>query len=304
MSIPADIQAKSDEADAALAEFEKEQGGKDEGGTLGELLLDEPPKPSATPAAAPELGLLQKQLEYERHRNDSLQGRVDSQLRTQNELVQQLRAEIAQLKAQPQRPVDPLHKRVMSAEELEAVGERTAELNSRLATTAAQEAVAQARAEMEARMAQLEQAQAQSRSAQSGNAFWAAVERLAPGSRAANDSSEPGWVTFLNGVDSASGKTRMELGEAAVAAGDVHRVAQLYQEYAGKPKPDASHSVRPAPVAQGQDRPKRKASIRESEMKKFYEDLQRGRYAGQEEKAKQIEKAIEDAVLEGRILPG
>jgi hypothetical protein len=165
-----------------------------------------------------------------------------------------------------------------------------------------------------------------------GDSFWDLVEAHYPGARAINN-TDPLWSEFLNGTDELSGRPLRDIGEAAVSAGDVGRIVSLLQQYAGKSAPSAAASgdgggeerssasaPRPSDEGNGTATPpvkpsrakgetrdiksKAKPNIRESDVKKFFDDVARGRYAGRQDEMKAREAAIEDAVLEGRVVPG
>ena len=291
------------ETDSALESLSGKP--KQDEGELGRMVLDEAPKKLERPATVgrEEMELLKKQLAFEQHRNDSLQGRIDSQLRPMNDLVQSLRQEVAELRGRE--PVEPAYRRALKPEELEAIGEPTAELNAKVAQTVVADALGAYQSQMEARLAQMEGQLLQRSSA----TLWDSVDKLAPGAKAANECPDPRWVQFLSGVDPASGRSRQALGEAAASSGDVRRLAALYQEFAeevGEPaerrERELGSRVRPEstqPVRPGVRKP---VMIRNSEIKKFYNDLARGHYEGNEERASKLEAAIELAQAEGRVI--
>lgn len=125
---------------------------------------------------------------------------------------------------------------------------------------------------------------------------------------------DKGFLDWMKGVDEISGTHRGELFQKAESAGDVLRVADFFMQYkeitAPKQKPipeDIQRHV--TPVGSGGGSPvtktKPKASYyRESDINKFYDDVLKGRYRGQQSVIEATEQAIEVAWREGRILRG
>jgi hypothetical protein len=140
------------------------------------------------------------------------------------------------------------------------------------------------------------------------DAFWGAVEGQVPGARTLNE-TDSRWAEFLTRADPLSGRTNREIGEAAIAMGDVRRVVTLLEDFkrgrGERPAPAPqvrSEVVRAeAPVPAG---PQKKPVIRESQINKFYVDWARGKFRGKEKEAESISAAIEAAVSEGRVIRG
>lgn len=324
MSTPNAVAQQDKESDEAL---EALQAGAHEDPTdFGQEPAPEEKKdtpaeqPTAASDANAELERIRKELEAERHRNDSLQGRLDSQLRPMNDLVRELRGQIADLQTKVTKvatePPKPAPTRHLRPEEVEGAGKEAIDLQSRVAQGVAEDAVApiisdvaSKHAEVMQRLAQLE---AEKAGRQAGD-LWDSVEKLVPGAKKLN-AGDAGWFRFLDTVDPIVGRSRRELGEAAMSVGDVRRLGMLVQEYqeasgTGKPapaagvKPEVVRTEPAAPAAASGSR-ERKTTIRESDIKKFYTDWANGRYSGREAEAKRIDRAIDAALSEGRITPG
>ena len=291
---------------------------------LGQLLEDEEnaEKGGAKKEVAPDLDALQRQLDYEKQRNDSLQGRVDSQLKPLTQTVRELRDQLNT--AQPG-TVEPAPKEVtvqdllaeLTPEEREAVGEKQLAVLARLVEKPTQTAIDKVRRELQASFdARLQMVEGQIRG-QTGQDLWAKVEELSPGALGHNNSDDPRWVDYLNQIDPISGRSRKELGNAAVDAGDVARLALLHDEFlkasgqdkkeagevaAGKAN-DLSRELRPEgsqvePTGEASDKP----TIKGSEVEKFYKDLADGKYTGRPEVANKMETLITSALQDGRVL--
>jgi hypothetical protein len=215
----------------------------------------------------------------------------------------------------PSAEVDPKafeesHKKHLSEREVSDYGEDTLKLQARVARGVA-EAVVSARvnavfSDLSSRIAQLEGRLLN----QAGMSFWQQVNARYPNAKQIND-SDPDWETFLDGVEPVSGVTFREIGEKAVRAGDVDRCVKLFEMW--KPGAGAPEGAeRPTPVvkprrASGNGAPvapKPALRIRESEMTQFYSDVARGKYRGREDEMKAKERAIEDALARGAMVPG
>ena len=184
-------------------------------------------------------------------------------------------------------------------------GPEVLDVHRRLAQGVAEDIVRQSVADIENRLAVLEY----EKLSQSGDAFWGRVEAQYPGAKALND-SDPRWRTFLNASDPLSGVPRRTIGNSALTTGDVTRIVSLLTEFRPLTSTPAKKTPLP-PTAKPRGRGKTvvtqattKPNITESAMNKFYADVARGRYRGREAEVAQREREIEDAVAEGRIVPG
>jgi hypothetical protein len=150
--------------------------------------------------------------------------------------------------------------------------------------------------------------------ARAGEDLWARVDEASPGALADNDAESPEWVAFLSSKDPVSGKMYRDLGNAAVDAGDVDRLAQLHrlfkktsgaasEEESGT---DIRSQLRPTGSraepyrGSGDSKPK----IKSSEVDKFYADLSRGKYSGKPELVEKMDTMISSAIEENRVIPG
>ncbi len=284
-----------------------------EDSVLGQLLADEA---STSETTKPEMAELQRQLDYERQRNDSLQGRVDSQLRPLNQTIRELKQQLSAGQATPVYAPEAEPATVqdllaeLTPEEREAVGEKQLAIMARLIERPTQAMVARVREELQqsfdGRMRQVEGQIA----GQTGKDLWERVEQLSPGVLARNSSDDPRWVEFLNGTDAISGRSRKVLGNAAVDSGDVSRLALLHDEFlreSGQATPEdtprARRDTRPegsrAEAAVGSGG---KPNIKGAEVEQFYKDLASGKYEGKPELAEKMETLITAAVQDGRVI--
>ena len=281
---------------------------------LGQLMeeADKAATTSQTETPPDELDLIKRQLAFEKQRNDSLQGRIDSQLRPMNDLVKQLRDQVDELRG---KSVDaPVSVPELTREEILAeltpeerakIGEKQLDVLTRLI----ERPLKTMATKLEKKLLPRVQAAESLIAARAGNDLWAAVDKLSPGAKADNDRESPEWVDFLSSVDPISGKTFRELGNSAVDAGDVGRLAQLHDQFAKGRRPETVNDLdgqlrpngsRAEPTrVSGGDKPK----IKSSEVDKFYADLSRGKYKDKPELAEKMDALISEAVTEGRIIP-
>lgn len=327
MAIPDAVRKQDEDSEKAVNEFLQSQGTQ----TAAPDLQSEQTPPSNTPPANTETvtqsaGVdsadeLKKQLAYEKHRNDSLQGRLESQLRPLNDLVRELRTKVAFLEgrastapSKPAEPAGPSYLRHLKPEEVENIGKDVVDVQSRIARGEAEAVVEglgadieERRRATEARLAALEQERQESM----GRDLWAKVEQHFPGATQIND--DPRWADFLDSNDPFSGRVRREFGEVAVRQGDIGRIVGLMKEFKaslGEPvvpptvKPDVVKAASSAAPGTARSVGSPKPMIRESQIKKFYDDWTRGKFRGKDDEARKIEASITAAVEDGRVIPG
>jgi len=159
--------------------------------------------------------------------------------------------------------------------------------------------------------------------AQRGMSLWDAVERQYPGANEINE-TDPLWAEFLEQSDPLSGLTYLQIGEQAINSGNAGRIVDLLKLYQpleaddgdedslddddnGEERaPAAGPPVKPSRSKGGTvvTKEKPKGNIRESDIQKFFTDVSTGKYAGKEDLRKKRETAIEEAVMEGRVVSG
>lgn len=122
------------------------------------------------------------------------------------------------------------------------------------------------------------------------------------------------FLSWMSGKDTYGSQVRMDLFRKAEANGDVTRVADFFSEYKStleqvKPTSNVPDAVRRhiTPVGGGatQAVPKGDADpgyYRKSDIDKFYSDLTKGRYEGQQGVIMATEEAIEQAYRDNRVL--
>ena len=127
---------------------------------------------------------------------------------------------------------------------------------------------------------------------------------------------DPKFLAWLDQSDDYSGQKRQTLFRRAESTGDVARVADFFMDYKRSqnvvadatniPKAAAKH-ITPTGSGGGPAPPKQPQApgyYKESDINKFYRDLMKGRYEGQQGVIMATEKAIEQAYLDRRVLRG
>ncbi len=298
-----------------------EENKQDDVSVLGQLIADE--EAGATESkVTPDVEALQRQLEYEKQRNDSLQGRIDSQLRPLNQKVRELSQQLSTTPTRVEVPVEPVSSVTvqdllaeLSPADRELMGEKQLGILAKLIEKPTQAMVDNVRAELQASFdakfdSRLRQVEGQV-AGQSGRDLWDRVDQLSPGARDRNDSDDPQWVEYLNQRDPISGRLRKDLGNAAVDVGDVARLALMHDEFlkvTGQKKAEeanapANTELRPdgsraEPAVSSSTKP----TLKNSEIEQFYKDLASGKYEGKPQLADKMEALITAAIQDGRVV--
>jgi hypothetical protein len=298
-----------------------EENKQDDVSVLGQLIADEEAG-AIEQKAAPDVEALQRQLEYEKQRNDSLQGRIDSQLRPLNQKVRELSQQLSTAPTRVEVPVEPVSSVTvqdllaeLSPADRELMGEKQLGILAKLIEKPTQAMVDKVRAELQASFdakfdTRLRQVEGQV-AGQSGRDLWDRVDQLSPGARDRNDSDDPQWVEYLNQRDPISGRMRKDLGNAAVDVGDVARLALMHDEFlkvtgqkkAGEANAPANTELRPdgsraEPAVSSSTKP----TLKNSEIEQFYKDLASGKYEGKPQLADKMEALITAAIQDGRVV--
>lgn len=206
------------------------------------------------------------------------------------------------IKAQPK--VDPLEG-VFTEEDTNALGDATVEAMRRVTQKATEAATKplqdQLERERKLRVGQDERL-AQQTKQEAYNIFISRVAKAVPDWERIN--YEKGFETFLSQPD-IDGTPRKVYFDAAEDRGNAAQVIKYMVEYSKKPKDKLAEKITPTGEDAGATQAKREGkveTISQAEIDKFYDDLNRGRYRGRHSEAVGIEKAIDIATMEGRIV--
>ena len=134
--------------------------------------------------------------------------------------------------------------------------------------------------------------------------FYATLNTLVPDWEQVNQ--DPRWLAWLGEEDPVYGANRQVALDHAHKGMDVQRVASVFKAFKAahpvKPRSSLENQVAPngasAPSPQA---PGARPVLASKFVEKFYNDLAKGRYAGNEAEANRIESEINLAAAEGRI---
>lgn len=325
--VPEAVKQQAEEAEKALDDFEKakaEQSPETEAPVVAtqenmkDELQDQPvAEPEATPSDPTDLTeALTAELELEKQRSRTLQGRIDSQLAKANEENKELKTMMAKmsedmekLKTESQLPGPKRH---LSKEEAAEMGDEVLGMQERIIKGTLEEELEQGQIKkfIEDLFAKSKAAQeaVPDSSAQAAmvdeNLFWGALEHYYPGGREMNNSDQ-GWFDFLDAFDTQSGLRNRDIGAHAFANGDVTMLVDLMKAY--KPaghveKSSAKPTIKPersgaAPVIGNPQKPE----FTKAEVESFYDDVARNKFKGTKEEALALENQIMEAAQDGRI---
>ncbi|NCC51632.1 MAG: hypothetical protein EOM20_10495 [Spartobacteria bacterium] len=149
-----------------------------------------------------------------------------------------------------------------------------------------------------------EQRAEQSRREQLADSFWRNCELILPNAREIN--TQAGWAQYLDAVDPRYQVPRRQILAGASPQTLCAAMSDYLQHAAGAAAQnnDIGMQLMPVGAAGGgggvdaQTRP----SYKMSQINAFYDDRTRGRYTGTIEQAKQIERQIQAALAEGRVI--
>jgi hypothetical protein len=249
----------------------------------------------------------------------TLQGKYNAEVPRLQSQIGQLQSQMTQMMTapkpaapEPEVPKGPAHARYLKDDEVEDYGDEILDMQARMAQGVAESVLEKKLKPYQERIDYLESLVAST----SSSGFWTRVEQEIPDAQHIN-ANDALWHEFLGGVDPTSGISYRDIGEYALSNGDSDRMANLFKLFfqaqgvsvAGdenSPVEKAKPPVKPGKVASKSVSKKGKAKpvFRESEIKKFFDDVARGKYRGREETMKAREKQIELAMEEGRITAG
>lgn len=323
MALPQQVQAALDAADATLAAVNAPANPasdlSDDGqGNQGDAFAVAPPAPDPvvpavpSPPVAPE-GSQTPQNDVWEQRYRVLQGKYDAEVpqlhrrvhgleANLNEAVERLNKVSEQRTPEPPKATDP--------QDVENFGADLVNFVGRIAGQAVANAMPQFQAKTEMLEAQIGQLVKQlegthQQVAQSSEQlFFSNLSKLVPTWEQIN--ADQGFLTWLAEADPVYGVPRQQALIAAQRALDVNRVAAVFNAYAvprqPAPAPDPlANQVSPKSSATPTPAPVSKPIIKQGDVTKFYDDLRRGVYRGNDAEAQRIEQIINTALAEGRV---
>lgn len=135
-------------------------------------------------------------------------------------------------------------------------------------------------------------------------AFFDRLSKMVPDWEAINQ--DQAFLTWLGSVDPVYGAPRQAALDQAQRAGNVERVAAVFQTFKSTqpqaPKKDVlEKQVSPKAAASAPVAPQGKPVLTQKQVTDFYNDLGKGKYRGRESEAQRLEAIINEAMAEGRI---
>ena len=319
MALPQQVQAALDAAEATLAATNAPAASE---ASPVEPALDAQPQPdpfqqAAPPAAAPEkppAPQQQKPDEWE-SRYKSLQGIFNKTVPELQQQVKTLQTDLSTAvdrlnRASEQQESKPESKQAADPKDIDNFGQDLVDMVSRVAGGV----INQAARAFEAKATQLESQIAQLQTAIQGasqqvamtaeQSFFDKVTKLVPNWEQVN--TDPGFLSWLAETDPVYGINRQAALQRAQDSLNADHAAAVFQAYLG-PKPTAKRvdpldqQVSPKGAATVAPTQADKPMLTSSQVTKFYDDMRRGMYRGNEAEAARIEKLINTALAEGRV---
>ena len=288
MTLPKAVQKQADEADRLMKEMQ--QGGEsDESTSSDEQAVVE--SPAVKLEESPSIP------DWE-HKFSVLQGKYNAELPRLNQDLHNLRDqnlklqdENTELKKVPEKP----RERPDFTEVREDLGDGAADAFAKQQETIDKQN--QLIDEMRKQMTQIGQNTQQS----SEQMFYSTLHTLVPELEALN--KDPKFSAWLGETDIYSGKTRQQLLNEAASTLDVNRTASFFTQWkklTTNKKSGIEKQVTPR-TNQTTTVPKGQQTYTRADVKKFYDDVARGKYRNNQEQMKATDVDITRAQSEGRI---
>ncbi len=311
MSLPNQVQAALDAADATLAAANADSGEQQVGDVFAEAA---PPELTPTPPPAPEVAALPQPVvrdEPWEQRFNVLRGKYDAEVPILHRRVHALEAELQAAQARAEaamRAPEPTVAPVVDQKDVEAFGEDLVGMVDRVAKTSMSQTakeLAAKTAAMEARIAEMtEQLKGTSTqlAATAEQAFFSDLTKMVPNWAQVN--KDAGFLAWLAEADPIYGVPRQQALVAAQRRLDTDRVAAVFNAYTGgsalAPRKDPLDSmVSPKGASTVAPAAAEKPVFTQAQVSKFYDDGRRGVYSAAE--YSRIESLINAALSEGRI---
>lgn len=266
---------------------------------------DAPPAPPAEPSPPPPAPPAARD-DWE-HKYKTLQGVYRSDVVQTRQLIDQLAAELKELKRKPAEPPAPAAKPAADPKDVETFGADLVEMVQRVAERmfgATVTAYDQRLSQVESTLGALREQVGMS----SDQVFWSTFKQLVPDWEQVNASEQ--FLGWLAETDPVYGQPRQAALDSAQQALDAPRAAAVFNAWKALQKPAPTPSPRPslnsqvapnasasAPVPAPDHRP----IVTSKQIEAFYNDVARGRYKGREAEAAAIEAAINKALVEHRV---
>lgn len=287
----------------------------------------QPPAPQPEPTAEPvkvdldaRAKALEAQLQLERQRNLTLQGKINALGPQTAQAMKELREELAALKKDReahQKPAIPAYLQHLKPEERDVYADGELPPEVRMARGEIDAATAPLLAELAAQRAEIEKMRQGATEQQTSSHVSLVMSEVAKQVPEANEiNADPLFDAWLDGADPRSviGSSRRERGETCLNRGDATGVAELMKEFLGTGVgSDARIMGQIKPGVSGVTpvvKPPQVVRIPESEAAQFFRDKSREQCVNADgspmtqAQINDIEKVIDLAMAEGRIILG
>jgi len=246
-------------------------------------------------------------------RYKTLDGKYRAEVPLLHQQVVTLQQQIATLASSkpPAKEAAPVHEgpdyaRHLEDSEVKEYDTAVLDLQARMARGVAEGLVDALRTEMKEEFSALRSALDQT----ADTSFWGTVEAQIPGAEEINR-SDPKWIEFLTTVETVSGISYRDIGEAAVDSGDANKLISLFRLFKAEeseevvPKKKVP-SAKPKQTQGSQPKTKTesKPMFKESDVRKFYQDVAVGNYKGRDKEREKLERMIDQAADDNRIVSG
>lgn len=233
---------------------------------------------------------------------DSEVPRMAQQLREKDQQLQDLTKRLENLESQQQQ--QPQQSTTTDDSELERYreqfGDDLLEVIDRVSERKARNMVDQAVNERVQPLQQDVERQKQQAVQTAQQQFEATLAELVPDWQDVNSQQE--WLSWLSEVDEFTGRTRQELLDEAAQNLDANRVAAFFKRFKDTASPRAQREqeqrrhVAP-PADKGSEPPSRGPQYTHADWQKLQSDIQRGKYKGREQEARDKEREIHAALF-------
>lgn len=315
MALPNQVQAALDAADATLAAVNADSGENQQEDAFAAVQPDQatqveqpPPPPPPPPVVAP-----QEPQDDWKHKYSVLSGKFNAEVPILHRRVQSLESDLkdalARLDAAAQTPKQ-VERVAVDPKDVENFGEDLVSMVDRVAKTSMGQAAkdfAAKTAAMEAKIASMTE-QLKGTTTQlavtAEQSFFDKLSKDVPNWAQIN--TDKGFLAWLAESDPVYGVPRQQALANAQNRLDVGRVAAVFNAYTGAPKvavksDPLDQMVSPKGAATTAPAEASKPVFTQAQVTKFYDDVNRGRYRGNDAEVVRIESLINAALSEGRI---
>lgn len=271
-----------------------QQQSTDSGGTPPPEIPPEPPAEPIVPAITdgPEAKGWEQRYRVLQGKYNSEIPRLQRENRQLQDDLNALKEEVQALKSAPPPPAPTTP--VVKPEEVEQYGPEFVDLVTRIAKSTQPQTLDMSA--VDARVRELNRPIEEVTVRSLKSSFFNTLGQMSPNWETLN--TDQGFLSWLSGHDSLSGRTRQELFDEAYARLDAERVSAFFNGYGG-PGVVSSAMVTPTTSRGQPPLPPGKRIWRQSEIAEFFSEVRQKRYSPEE--AAKIEQDIFAAQAEGRV---